>query len=205
MEKLFIDTEFTDLHQNTSLISLGIVSESGSTFYAEFTDYDKSQLDAWLLDNVVEKLHLTEDRPQDVEMRDENGVHFTMRGCRRVVREALECWLVTLIYGLERRALYNTKNALCTNKPMFELWSDCAWDFVLFHSLWGGAFDVPKCIHYIHHDIATLFVVAREDPDVSREGFSGLTADVAQKHNALHDAKVIKACFDKLIDTIANL
>lgn len=34
--KLFFDTEFTGLTQNTSLISLTIVDENDRTFYAEF-------------------------------------------------------------------------------------------------------------------------------------------------------------------------
>lgn len=43
--KLFFDTEFTGLHKNTTLISIGIVSECGCKFYAELTDYDKTQID----------------------------------------------------------------------------------------------------------------------------------------------------------------
>ena len=30
--KIFLDTEFTGLHQKTTLISLGLVSECGETF-----------------------------------------------------------------------------------------------------------------------------------------------------------------------------
>jgi hypothetical protein len=37
--KIFFDTEFTGLHQGTTLISIGLISECGKTFYAEFTDY----------------------------------------------------------------------------------------------------------------------------------------------------------------------
>jgi len=35
---LFFDTEFTDLHLEAKLISIGIVSEDGRTFYAELCD-----------------------------------------------------------------------------------------------------------------------------------------------------------------------
>ena len=54
--KVFFDTEFTGLHQKTTLISIGLVSECGKTFYAELTDYDKSQIDKWLNDNVISNL-----------------------------------------------------------------------------------------------------------------------------------------------------
>lgn len=46
--KIFFDTEFTGLHQNTTLISIGLIAENGQTFYAELTDYDKSQIDGWI-------------------------------------------------------------------------------------------------------------------------------------------------------------
>ena len=54
--KIFLDTEFTGLHKNTSLISLGMVDERGRTFYAEFTDYDESQCDDWIQKNVINNL-----------------------------------------------------------------------------------------------------------------------------------------------------
>ena len=49
--KLFFDTEFTGLHKNTTLISIGIISEDGKTFYAELNDYDINQIsdDNWIL------------------------------------------------------------------------------------------------------------------------------------------------------------
>ena len=53
MMRCFMDTEFTGLHQKTTLISLGIVSEDGRTFYAEFNDYAQDQVDEWLKDNVI--------------------------------------------------------------------------------------------------------------------------------------------------------
>jgi len=51
--KLFFDTEFTGLHQNTSLLSIGIVDENGRTFYRELDDYDYNQLNDWLKNNVI--------------------------------------------------------------------------------------------------------------------------------------------------------
>ena len=35
MTKIFFDTEFTGLHQKTTLISIGLIAETGETFYAE--------------------------------------------------------------------------------------------------------------------------------------------------------------------------
>ena len=52
--KIALDTEFTGLHKSTTLISLALVSECGKTFYAEFIDYDKTQVDEWLQLNVLD-------------------------------------------------------------------------------------------------------------------------------------------------------
>lgn len=68
---LFFDFEFTGLHAGTTPISLGIVAENFGFFYAEFTDYDETQIEREkdggefiktnVLDNLVlEKQNLKE-------------------------------------------------------------------------------------------------------------------------------------------------
>ncbi len=57
--KVFFDCEFTGLHQGTTLISIGLVSDCGKTFYAELTDYDKSHIDDWLQEIVINNLLIT--------------------------------------------------------------------------------------------------------------------------------------------------
>ncbi len=54
--KIFFDTEFTGLQQNTTLISIGAISETDETFYAEFADFDCRQIDDWIRSNVLSKL-----------------------------------------------------------------------------------------------------------------------------------------------------
>ena len=49
------------MHQQTTPMSLGMVSYDGKwEFYAEFTDYDSSQIDEWLEENVLENFILSE-------------------------------------------------------------------------------------------------------------------------------------------------
>lgn len=55
---LYFDTEFTGLHKNTTLISIGIIADDGKEFYGEFTDYDESLLDDWIKKNVIANLPL---------------------------------------------------------------------------------------------------------------------------------------------------
>jgi len=168
--KIFLDTEFTGLHKNTTLISLGLISECGKTFYAEFTDYDKTQVDDWLQTNVFDNLLLQGE-----------GIYV-----------GLDFPDTSMILG----DTSHIKNYLIEWLSQFEsvqIWSDClSYDWVLFCDLFGGAMNTPKSVYYIPFDIATVMKIERFDPDVSREEFSGI---VGSKHNALHDAKVIKACY----------
>jgi hypothetical protein len=175
MTKIFFDTEFTGLHQKTTLISIGIESECGKTFYAELTDYDKSQIDDWLQENVISKLTL----------KDEGyfGSYDNMNvlGDTELVQTKLRDWL--------------------NQFEKVEVWSDClSYDWVLFNQIFGHAFNIPSNVYYIPFDICTLFKVNGIDSDVNREKFGcGELYSDMPKHNALWDARVIKMCYDKLI------
>ncbi len=173
--KIFFDTEFTGLHQNTTLISIGLVSECGKTFYAELTDYDKSKLDSWLMDNVISKLVLT---PLS---SDANLDNWKLLGTTNHLKDSISVWLSQFEH--------------------VEMWSDClSYDWVLFNNIFGNAFNIPKNVYYIPFDICTLFKIKGIDPDINREKFGcGEHYTEMPKHNALWDAQVIKMCYDKLI------
>lgn len=173
MTKIFFDAEFTGLHQNTTLISLGLVTETGETFYAEFTDYDLFQVDSWIQENVIANLLKYE---EDFSLFF--GDSHTIRSDSEDVKSSLEAWLDR--FG------------------EVEMWGDCvAYDWVLFCGLFGGALNVPANIYYIPFDISTLFKVKGVDPDITREEFAKPEGE-GWKHNALWDALVIKACYEKL-------
>lgn len=53
---IWFDTEFSGLHKNTTPISIGLISDTNKTFYAEFEDFDKSQVDEWIQNNVINNL-----------------------------------------------------------------------------------------------------------------------------------------------------
>lgn len=179
--KLFFDTEFTGLHAKTTLISIGLIDEEGRTFYAEFTDYDKSQVDGWLQDNVIDNLTILNSGSVQVQLSRGEGIDLVNRfaGSTEYIKGKLTEWL----------SVYDK----------VEMWSDClAYDWVLFCEIFGGAFGVPKNIYYIPFDICTLMKLKSVDPDVNREEFSDKLWGDGRKHDALHDAEVIKACYEKL-------
>ncbi|MFS7399023.1 3'-5' exoribonuclease domain-containing protein [Carnobacterium maltaromaticum] len=187
--KVFMDTEFTGLHKGTTLISIGLVAENGKSFYAELTDYDENQVNGWLQKNVIDNLILAKDPEYDgygssrwnPQTRETNA-----RGTTEFIKGCVSRWLYNLGDWVEK-------------VEEVEIWSDClAYDWVLFNNLYGVAFNAPGIIYYIPFDICTVFKLKGIDPDISREKFISNSVKGA-KHNALYDAKVIKACYEKLM------
>lgn len=183
--KIFFDTEFTGLHQNTTLISIGLVAETGQKFYAEFTDYDKSQVDYWLEENVLRMRKFIKfefNWPIEIgAVYDDRPENYEMVGSSDEIVEDLLKWVSQFEH--------------------VEMWSDClSYDWVLFNSLFFNALNLPKNIYYIPFDICTLFKIKGIDPDISRELFAELpsTAPIL-KHNALYDAEIIFECYNKLM------
>ncbi|MEZ2661424.1 3'-5' exoribonuclease domain-containing protein [Aneurinibacillus aneurinilyticus] len=175
--KVFFDTEFTGLHKNTTLISIGLVAEDGRTFYAESTEYDKSQIDEWIQKNVLDNLLLNDKRPHYNNVDWDN---VRMKDSLNQISIMLSQWLAKF--------------------EKVEMWSDClAYDWVLLCDLFGHAFRIPKNVYYIPFDISTLFEAMSIDPDINREEYAGIAG---AKHNALHDALVIKACYEKIMSPL---
>jgi hypothetical protein len=213
MTKLFFDTEFTGLHQKTTLISIGIVAESGETFYSEFTDYDKTQLDDWLNENIISKLLFTDkitnsvggweswdseerifDNSLEFSLADKDMKKFRCIGKTPMIKNRLEQWLKQF--------------------ESIEMWSDClAYDWVLFNNIWGHSFNIPKNIYYIPFDICPLLNRVTGDADINREEYAVsrtegkeiLSHMKEQKHNALWDAMVIYACYENVNETLTEI
>lgn len=217
---LFFDCEFTGLRQNTTLISLGIVSEDGKKFYAEFTDYDVEQLDDWIEENVIEKLNLDyipwhPECSENIErLRKEGYVISELPD----VEEA--AWLCSFEYykpDNNRTIARGDKNWVSDSLKIWlekfdkiQFVSDvCHYDFVLLIDLLtngGTALDLPENIsavcHDINMDIANYYKVSdREAFDMSREQIMYCICDAkntvaGDKHNSLYDAEVIKAIYE---------
>lgn len=178
--RLFLDTEFTELTTNATLLSLALTAETGESFYAEFTDYPKKNIDEWVRNNVLANFILGKN-----EQNWDNLTDIRVRSNTAEITGILKVWLAQ--FGIEADSL--------------QIWADCpAYDWVLFCQLFGGSMARPKTIHYMCMDLATLFQEKTGDPDMNREEFiSGFAVIDGSKHNALYDAQVCKACYQKLI------
>lgn len=69
--KIFLDCEFTQLNQDSKLISLALVSESGDEFYVELTDtYSVGDCSDFVIQNVLPQLDRLRYGQSLVEARD---------------------------------------------------------------------------------------------------------------------------------------
>ena len=201
---VYFDTEFTGLRKDTTLISIGLADSEGRTFYAEFTDYDRNQVDTWIEANVIKNLT----NPETVE----EGDHWTITGPTLEVRELLWKWLEPF------------KN----EGKLIQFVSDVAhYDFVLLVDLLLGdskltAIDLPDgispCCLDINQDIATSIQIEKPAGVTDEEfnynfipmhaAFTFNREELVKgihnfkyegvKHNALYDAMVIRAIHQNL-------
>ena len=176
--KVFFDTEFTGLHKDTTLISIGCVDENGATFYAELTDYDQSQCDDWIKEHVIAHLKYNGEK-----CGSSAAGHTEISATKEEVKEYLTAWL--------------------SNYDEVQFVSDvCHYDMVLLIDIFGHAFKLPKGVnaacHDINQDIAEHYGCSETEAfDKSREGILA-DYDLAiegDKHNALYDAQVIKRIY----------
>lgn len=188
--KIYFDTEFTGLKKDTTLVSIGLITEDGESFYAELTDFDESYKDEWFVNNVLNNLLLDEEKnakkkTPEIFVYKTKEEYFiadkTVRGTKNVVSYELYRWLKDFV--------------------SIQLVSDvCHYDMVLFIDLFGGAFDMlpsitPAC-HDINQDIAEFCkITEREAFEKNREKLlleNGIQLPKGKKHNSMYDAKVIK-------------
>lgn len=208
--RIFFDTEFTGLRQDTELISIGLISDTGECFYAEFSDYDRRKVDSWVQENVIDNLLLSSKSINpyeswvDIAPRRTNTSRYSiaMRGDRTHVGIRLMNWLKSFsIYQNEK----------------LEMWSDCnAYDWILFRSLLAHHPGFDDLVYYIPFDLCTRLYEYGIDPDIKREELAKLcpkdkirllmppsineeegdNRTYRIRHVALYDAVVIKRCFD---------
>lgn len=177
---IYFDCEFTGLYKDTQLISMGLVSDDGKELYLEFKGINVARQDKWIKDNVLV-----------------NTVEYGNVYWGDIVHNVMDyhCGTIDELRGVLLNWLKQFDNV--------QLVSDvCHYDFVLFIDIFGSAFDLPKNVSPVCHDInqdiaytygeseSTAFNMSREEILDDMEMFIS-----GNKHNALYDAKVIKAIY----------
>lgn len=183
MAKLFVDFEFTGKKRATTPVSLGAVTEDGeSQFYAEFTDFDESQVDAWLAEHVL-RLRTLQGKAEGY--RRTTGGLTELKGTVPFV-VASPGGLADWIEGLGDGELTFASFGL-------------SYDHVLFIDLFLMAdVELPAFLRRYTFCVSTMLQVYGFDPNVVglKEQFANQSD--TQKHNALFDAHVARSIYLKL-------
>lgn len=144
MMRVCLDMEFTGLHQNTTPISIGLVTEDALTFYGVFNDYDGTQVNDWIQENILAN---TEPSWKPA---------LRVNGNRKAVAAALRAWLESL-----------GPVEVWIDVGAYDWVLFC-------ELLGGGTNCLPDNVYYIPFDLATLLKIGGIDPDVSRAELSGM-------------------------------
>jgi len=180
---IFYDLEYTRKHQFTTPISIGIVSNDGTEeFYAEFTDYDYSQVDQWLQTNIINLLTL----------QDKKDGFLEKTSTRTLVKGTVE-YVLCSSGGLNDWISH-------WERPIIMASFGNSYDWVLFREMFKKAnIDFPSFISKWTLDIASIYMDYGYDPDKRddfKEHFLGIGTE--QKHNALFDAQVAQRFYYKM-------
>lgn len=212
---IFFDTEFTGLVPDTTLISIGMITEDNKTFYAEFTDYDDNLVDSWIKKNVIDNLILKNRWERLVTFDMDN---LRIKGSTGNIWHALILWLEYVSYA-QYEAFTNRVIAMKNPKPLqIQFISDvCHYDmYLLCNQLFGGAMNLPENVNPVCYDICQDICARTEsgsklmwypDLDYMTDAFNISREELCkklnkgklpegEKHNALYDAKVIKMIYE---------
>ena len=187
---VYFDTEFTELSLRGKLISIGMITDDGSAFYAEFDDFDKNSCSEWVKENVINNLcYNGNEEIDDRFVKSDNDIIMYDNSYK--IKLCIIKWLEKI------------KEKTKCNYIQFV--SDvCHYDFVFLIDLFGTAFDLPDYVspacYDINQDIANkrfVYKSMRAAFDESRESILQEKRIEVKgiKHNALYDAKVIKELY----------
>lgn len=184
--KIFFDFEFTGLTMKTTPISLGMITEDGHKFYAEFTDYDKEQCDEWIKDNVISKLLYNDDILYFENDRENKRV--VIKNDKKSISESVHQWLKQF--------------------KDIEFWGDCvAYDWLLMVDLLGMGKPMRKFPNnftsYQAYDIFTVLKMEYHNPKKNRHEILGI--ENHSQHNALYDAGITMKLYERFVKKTNNL
>jgi len=184
--KYFFDTEFIEWAGGIDLVSIGIVSENGDTFYAESTNFDERNADQWVKDNVLAKL-----RWWGNEMSSKGycnlAQHTGAKGewnaevfaTEKLIGEAILRW----IDDCEKRANQTPGSKHLSHELEFFAYYG-AYDWVLFARIFGRLIDKPEKFPMWVRDLKQMMWERGLDTEWKRTN----APDPEGEHNALIDA-----------------
>ena len=126
---IYFDCKFTNFERNSDLISLGLITENGDKFYAEFIDYNREFLTQKVKDEVISNLWATSKGYDAFNESD-----YFVIGTKKEITSKLEEFLSNILKDYEITFVTNS----CKKK---------------FSSLIDLLWSIPN---FIHHNIRMI-------------------------------------------------
>ena len=176
---IFMDGEFTDLSaQGTKFVSIALIKPNNRYYYAINSDYDSASVSDWVRENVLIPLY-----KQTISGDQRN--HLSALNFHKVIGKT-EKQIAEEI----RQFVGDSRPYLVADVNQFDWMGICG----LF-GVWGTPF------FYIPIDFASILWAKGIAPDIRREDLAwdlGIDVSCFKKHNALDDARVLKALYERI-------
>lgn len=171
--KVFYDCEFLEDGKTIDLISIGLVADDGREYYAVHVhaDWGRVRRHPWLMENVV---------PHLPKVYGDARNHMPSRWLFNHDDPAVKT----------RQRIAEEVRLFLQATPNAELWAYYgAYDHVALAQLWGRMIDLPKGVPMWTNDLKQ---------EVVRLGSPTLPKQDGAEHNALADARWVKAAYEAL-------
>lgn len=180
---IFMDGEFTELSENgTQFISIALVKPNGDSYFAINADYDSGNCTEWVKENILRPLYIE-----------------TVHGDARNELTALDFHKV---FGKSKSQIAKEIKSFVGDSKPYLVADVNQFDWMGICGIFG-IWNVP--FFYIPIDFASILWGKGIDPDVNREEFAkeqGIDVSNFKKHNALDDAKMLKALYMNIISEL---
>lgn len=175
--RYFFDTEFIEHATGIQLVSIGIVCETGESFYAESCSFDERLADEWVQNNVLSKLRYYKNTPIGSKWSPVTSqVHVF--GPEAFIRDELLQWL----------------NVEKDGYPEFYAYY-AAYDWVIFARIFGRLIEKPEHFPMWVIDLKQMMW----ERGLSKEWKQQNISDPQGEHDALVDAKWNKELYELII------
>lgn len=172
--RVYLDTEFIEKKGNMQLISIGLYApkqeglSEGREYYAISKDFNPNDADPWVWDNVIVKLDSKSTWKQQAVIAWE------------VVNFIADLFELQVMQGGNGNMFFDPKKGTYVDSNLdIEFWADyCAYDWVLFCSLFGSMVDLPRGLPMYCNDLQQLLKMTKATK----------TGMLAQKPETLHIA-----------------
>lgn len=207
MKKVFFDVFTTGDYLGSQPMSIGLLADTGETFYGEVSDYEYNRDFVQTVVDQKQWFKFTKPgRGENEYWTWSKGNFAEMRGTKQVIGRYVTDWLHAILGGAVGLSWidYSKKSGgpgYQFIKPVIDVPSVEFWGIKIFTkwqqlcSLWGeGIYYAPKCIYSTPYDVETLI----RHTSTKYEGMDAIF------YTAIEGAKYVKGMFDHTIEFHVN-